>query len=122
MSDKSFVLSLQISLHTINLFNTGFAQFTTGFFLSMIHVNDLITPVLIQASGKAHSLQWQPWNQAPYTRAVPHTPAAEGGVHTTSASPAEGECGEITAQVNHFLLLLKCFTVDSSNLSGNQLK
>lgn len=53
----------------------------------------------IQASDEAHSLQRQPWDQGPPPGAVPHTPAAEGGVYTTSASPAQGECGAAAAQV-----------------------
>lgn len=53
-------------------------------------MNDLFVNVLIQASGEALGLQRQPWDQGPAPRAVPHTSAAEGGVHTTSASPTEG--------------------------------
>lgn len=55
---------------------------------------------MIQASGEAHSLQRQPWDQAPDPRAVPHTPATEGGVYTTPASQTEGKCGKTTAQVS----------------------
>lgn len=51
-----------------------------------------------QASGKAHSLQRQPWDQAPHPGAVPYAPSAEGGVYTTSASPTEGQCGKTAAQ------------------------
>lgn len=65
--------------------------------IKLINIKDLF---FTQASGKAHSLQWQPWDQAPYSRAVPHTAATEGGVYTTSASQAQGECGKTATQVN----------------------
>lgn len=61
--------------------------------------------VLIQASSEAHRLQRQPWDQSSETGAVPHTSAAEGGVHTTSASQAEGECGETPTPVSIFFFL-----------------
>lgn len=65
----------------------------------------------IQASGEAHSLQRQPWDQTSDPGAVPYTSATEGGVYTTSASQTEGQCGKTPTQVSLSHLQLLTFVV-----------
>lgn len=85
------------------LYFTTHCQSAINLYSSYVIKSILFHSHVIQTSGEAHSLQRQPWDQAPDPRAVPYTPSTEGGVYTTPASQTEGKCGKATAQVSLFL-------------------